>query len=168
MTASPEFFDEVDRQLDDAARLRAVQLVLATDLPPEVEQVTHDLADEVGVPYAAVTVLDARDQHVVAATAGPSSCARESSHCQYVVGTGSVLAINNTEASSLWRRLRRNLVGGMPLQAYLGVPLLVGRPGAQEVIGAVCVVDVEPRVWTAPDHLAVTVAARKVARLLDR
>lgn len=159
----PIDFEALDRALDDPSRVDAARRTLNRPLPAGVELVTRELADRVGVPYAAVTVLDDRHQHVLAATDGPDECSRDSSHCQYVVGTGKLLAINNTEADSMWRRLARNLICGAPLQAYLGVPL----QSEQQPIGAVCVVDVKPREWTAEDHLAVTRASQRVAKLLS-
>ncbi len=50
------------------------------------------------------------------------------------------------------------------LRSYLGVPL-IGEGG--HTLGAHCVIDVRPRVFTEVDTAALTEAAEKAMRLLD-
>lgn len=47
--------------------------------------------------------------------------------------------------------------------AYLGVPL-TDEEG--EVLGAVCVVDIVPRLWTAEDHYALFETSQMITRIL--
>lgn len=158
-------FDQVDARLNAPERLEAVTEILERrPLPDSVREEIEALAHRLDTPFAAATVLDDRYQHFIATNSGPfESCERDNSHCQYVISTGIPLAINNTQESSLWRRLYRIAVDGVPLQAYLGSPLKYN----DQVLGAICVVDFKPRIWTAEDHYQVSETARRVSEILE-
>lgn len=143
----------LDVELDNPERIAAAHEMLDRPVPASVGNITRELAIQVGAPFASVTVLDEHQQYFLATSDGAmDSCSRDDSHCQYVVGTGFPLVINNTQSSSFWRRTVRNVIHGRRLQAYLGLPL---KNADGITIGAVCVVDLEPRNWTANDHYLV-------------
>lgn len=156
----------VDATLDDPGRLSVTQRVIAVQWPrPELQTMLDELAGVVRVPFTAATLLDGSEQHFLATNGGPvASCSRETSHCQYVIATGRFLAIADTQASPLWSRLHRQMLGRKPLQAYLGFPLRV----LDQTIGAVCAVDVVRHDWSTDDQFAVYDTARRAGLLLER
>lgn len=156
----------VEKAVNDPARLAVVTRIIKSAGWPsqQVQTVLTALADDLECQFSAATLIDGSHQHFLATNNGPlEACSRDASHCQYVIATGSFLAINSADASPLWRRLARLGIGGKPLQAYLGAPLRVEK----QVLGAVCVVDTEPREWTSEDQYAVYAASRKVAGILE-
>ena len=159
---------QVEDVLDSPSRLHAVKRTLEQPVPPLVFVLIRTLAADLNVPFAAVTVLDEKYQHFLATSMeddGPKSCDREDSHCQYVIGTGQMLAINNTASHAFWKRVWRNVISGEErLQAYLGVPL---KDESGEVLGAVCVVDTKPRNWSAEEHYSLYETSNMVTRVLS-
>lgn len=154
----------LERVLDDPERLAQVALVKAKGVPAQVTDLCHELAADRGVHWVGITLVDDRYQHVMTSSgAVVSECRREDGHCQYVIGSGGTLALNDVEQHGFWRRLHRNVVEGRQLHAYIGVPLRFNR----QVIGSVCAVDIKPRVWTAQDHDALVQLANKVVVLLE-
>lgn len=156
----------VDAALDDPTRLAVVQRILGHGWPSTaVQDCLVGLAEEVGVPFTAATLLDGSEQHFLATNGGPiESCSRDSSHCQYVIASGTFLAINDMGVDPVWRRLLRVAVRGRPIQAYLGVPLKVHG----QVLGAVCCVDTSPREeWSTDDQYATYRVARQVSAVLE-
>lgn len=156
---------QVEDALDSPTRIAAARRTLERPVPPLVVVLIRTLAADLNVPFAAATVLDEKYQHFLASSADIEACDREDSHCQYVIGTGRMLAINNTKEHSFWKRAWRLAIpGGENLQAYLGVPL---KDEAGEILGSVCVVDIKPRVWTAEEHYALYETSTLITRLIS-
>lgn len=157
----------VDNAMDDPDRLAVVRRIVKAQWPiPEAQALLTELAADRDVPFAAATLLDGSEQHFLATNGGPlQSCSRDASHCQYVIASGTFLAICDTASSPLWRRTTRRRINGKPLQAYLGVPLRVHG----QVLGAVCLVDTKPRPeWTSDDQYEAYRTARRISEHLER
>lgn len=158
-------FEQVEGVLDSPSRLSSVKKTLERPVPPLVHVLIRTLAADLDVPFAAATVLDEELQHFLSTSEGDvEACSRDSSKCQFVIGSGMMVAINNVERHSIFRRMLRNVMGSVTLQAYLGVPL---KDEKGEVLGAVCVVDTKPRVWTAEEHYALYETSEMITRLLN-
>lgn len=154
--------ERVDAALEDRDRLAQVGRVLSRPHSPESDEIVRDVAARIDVPWAGLTVLDSQVMHFMSTSDGPmTSCPLDGSKCQYVIATGASLAIDNAHAG-IWRRLIRSVVSGIVVEAYLGVPLVIGG----ETVGALCIVDDHPRHWTAEEHFMLVRACQKIAELL--
>lgn len=159
-------FEEIARRLDDPARLNSVRSTLAKPVPPLVDVLIRALAADLDCAFAAVTIIDDTHQHFLSTNMGKmESCERDASKCQFVIGTGHMVAINNVKSTGMWRWIIQGLTPGSndPLQAYLGVPL---KNSDGQILGAVCVVDDKPRVWTAKEHYALYETSKLVTSIL--
>lgn len=139
------------------------------------------LRETVGSDVAAVTLLEPTRQRLIGAAGlgAPYDVTRETplshSFCQYVVSDGRPLVVADA-------RLVPELAGNpaipdLDVIAYAGWP--ISRPAApsagdvagkqcNEVLGAVCVIDHEPREWSSRDLLALCDLARDCADDLAR
>lgn len=165
-TQEPPSADAVEEALLNVQRLLVVDRIVRKQWPvPEVQEMLVDLAAYVDAPFAAATMLDGTTQHFLATNGGPmETCSRDTSHCQYVITTGTFLAIHDAATEVPWKQRARNIILGKRLQAYLGVPLKVDG----QVIGAVCVVDTEAHEWTPDEQFETYRVARKVSEILER
>lgn len=136
----------------DPARLEALRRLGLLDAPQQdvFDRLSRLVRRVLNVPVALVTLVDAERQFFLSAEGlgEPWSERRETplshSFCQYVVGTGAGLNIENAREDP---RVRDNLaVSELGLVAYLGMPL---RSAEGFVLGALCAVDHVPRQWTA-------------------
>ncbi len=120
-------------------------------------------------PFGYVTVVDDRSSHWLASVGmddGEPAQRRnpvEESFCQYVIGMGDVLMIDDARCDA---RTRNNpSVESMGLVAWAGAPL---RSVGGEILGTVCVVDTEVRSWTADDAWLLSELAALAGLLADR
>ncbi len=157
--------------LEDPARLAALR---ATGLLESAEVATFDrvtrlAARALKAPLAQVNLVSA-DAQVPKAAYAPDDPEPErwrvpvglaSSFCQHVVTTGEPLVVGDARVHPLVRENRATTEAG--IVAYASVPL---RAPDGAVIGSVCVVDFEPREWSAADlealHACAEVAAEAV------
>lgn len=141
----------VDSEVARADRLAALSRTRLLDTPAEdaYNRIANLAAKILAAPIATVTLID-RDRQFYKACIGlpePLSDIRETpleySFCRHTIAVGEPLVIADT--------LLDERVAGMPsvteygVRAYAGIPLLVDR----EAIGTLCVMDLEPRSWTA-------------------
>ena len=151
-------------------RLRALVASRLLEAPAEEEfdRLTRLLCRLLGVPVALITVVDAARQHFVSqqGLAEPWASERGTplshSFCQYVVGDGKLLQVEDARRDE---RLRDNLaIEDLGVVSYLGVPL---RDAEGNVLGAVCAIDGTPRQWSPDDiqalDLIATLAASEIA-----
>lgn len=143
----------------DPDRLRALQATGLLDAPrDEAFDRTVRLARRlVGAPVALLSLVDADRQFFLGeeGLAEPTRSARETplsqSFCQHVVLREGPLAVGDARRDPLVAD--NEAVTALDVTAYLGVP--VRAPGG-EVLGALCVLDSEPRTWGADDLDALT------------
>lgn len=108
-----------------------------------------------GSPIVAVNVLDRSHQHTIAAHgAAPATIARSDSLCDRVVRSGRPWVANNLHHS--W--------GDTVIRSYAGVPV-TGREGVP--VAALCLIDDQPRQFTATDVKELTAAAVVVQDQLE-
>ncbi|MDF1504261.1 EAL domain-containing protein [Roseisolibacter sp. H3M3-2] len=139
-------------RLGAPSRLAAVRAsgVLHGASNPVLDRLSRLAAQLLDVPSAAVTLVDDRRQHF-AGMAGVRGWAAEGrgtplSHsiCQHVAATGAPLVVERTAEHPLLAG--SPAVDELEVAAYAGVPLTTA---AGETLGALCAMDVAPRVWTA-------------------
>jgi hypothetical protein len=103
-------------------------------------------------PIATVTLVDADRQFFKSAVGLPEPMARarqtplSRSVCRHAVGTGTTLVIPDTRSHPLLREQPE--VAEQGIVAYLGVPL---RAASGHVLGTLCVMDSQARVWSGED-----------------
>ncbi len=135
--------------ITDPGRLQAVHDTGLSDQgSPDLDAVARLAATALGVPYAAITLVD-RDSQLMAgrhpgAPAGDRRLPLEASLCKFAVATGKPFIVDDTR--------RDPLVAGTPLVrsgdvlAYAGIPLADHR---HRIVGAMAAWDRHARQWSA-------------------
>ena len=138
----------------DPTRLQALHDSDLLDSPPEevFDELTSLAAQLLGVPTALMSLVDSHRQFFKsqAGLGEPWSSARETplshSFCQWVVSSKENLVVFDAKQHPVL--CNNSAVKDLGVSAYAGVPL-IAEPG--HVIGAFCVVDSEPKQWTAEE-----------------
>ncbi len=151
----------------DAKRLAALYQTKLLDSQPDraFDRITEFTCKLLNTSFAFVTLIDS-DRHFflsMSAQDGPVSGEREASpmysFCQNVVVTNKSHAINNVKDGGLVCKTEvQNRFG---IVAYLGTPL---RTPNNEPIGSLCVIENQPRTWTAEDKRLINEAAELVVK----
>ncbi|MBG0814593.1 GAF domain-containing protein [Planomonospora sp. ID82291] len=137
-------------RVHDGRRLRTLHAtgLLEADGAPLLDRVTRLAVRWLGVPSAMVSLIDA-DRQVIVSAAGPvaSGGGRRTppppSLGRHIVATDAPLTVPDARADARWGGTGA-AVAGLP-RSYAGVPL---RSGDGQVLGALCVIDAEPRQWS--------------------
>jgi GAF domain-containing protein len=134
-----------------------VELPPRTPLPAEAvpifDRFARLVADRLNVPVALVSLVDVNGQVFPGAFGLPepwlSERATPLSHsfCRHVITSGDALVVGNANDDALVAN--NPAVMELGVIAYAGVPL---RTGDGPVVGAMCAIDHQPRVWT-PEQL---------------
>jgi diguanylate cyclase (GGDEF)-like protein/PAS domain S-box-containing protein len=157
-------------QLQDPERLYELQRTRLLDSPPEeaFDSITRLTARLLDVSIAQITLLTAERQYIksISGSTEPSKfgCNVPISHsfCQYSVETGEPLAIVDAREHPLvWDN---PAVAELNAIAYLGIPLTTG---SGYVLGSLCVIDHQPRKWTAVDEEILSDLAKSVSSQID-
>ena len=132
------------------ARLAAVQASGLDDATarPALDDLTRLAARLLGASASFVALLLAQEDRYVSHTGLPPPLADEArcggrSLCHYTLAASETLVIEDTTAHAPWRQVPS--VGAIGGRAYIGVPLRLDG----QVIGSFCVIDQQPRAWTA-------------------
>ena len=160
--------------LADAARLaelHATGLLHAAGAPaqPTLDGLTRLAARLLGAPTALVSLVDVERQVLVSGVGLPEpwATARETplSHsvCQHVVASAGPLAIEDARDHQL--PLDGLALSELGVVAYAGMPL---RTGTGHVLGSLCVIDGQPRRWSADDLLTLEELARAATAEIER
>ena len=151
----------------DPARLAAVRRtgLLDQGLQESLQRYTRLAAKLTGTPLSLVSVIDADRQYFSGAFGTElEQTPLDSSYCKHAVADGSQLCVEDS-----WRDeilFTNGATSGLGVRAYLGSPFSAdGNP-----IGALCVIDRNPRLWTEDDRqiiddLAMAVSADIELRL---
>ena len=142
-------------RLDDK-RLRVLESTQLLDSEPETgfDRLTRLAANLLGTPIALVTLVDERRQFFKSARGlgEPWAARRETplshSFCQFVARDRAALIVGDARLHPLLRD--SPAISELGAIAYAGIPLVVDA----ETIGALCVIDDQPREW-APDKLQI-------------
>lgn len=154
-SADEQAVDPLDRLIADPARLAVLRGtgLLDSERDERFDRLTRLAAQFLIAPAAFLSLVDEhRDFYKSAVGFGePLATTREMrgrTFCQYALQSAAPLVIDDVAAHPVYRV--GPTVTTLGVAAYLGVPLLVD----QQVIGAMCVVDMTPRAWT-PDEVRV-------------
>ena len=156
-----------DRKLDDeAGRLAALRRYDVLDTAPEApfEVLTQLARDVLGVPIAAVSLIDA-DRQWFKSIAGLNACetARNISFCTYTIKHRKPLVIPDTTMDA--RFYDNPLVTGAPwIRSYLGIPLET--PDGYN-LGAFCAIDTKPRNFSVSEIANLATFAKLVLNELE-
>jgi DNA-binding NarL/FixJ family response regulator len=141
--------------LHDPARLNQLSALRLLDTPEEeqFDRLTRMATKALGTPIALISLVDQRRQFFKSACglSEPWSSRRETplthSFCKHVVGRARALVVQDARVHPLV--CENAAVTELGIIAYLGIPLAM-RGGL--TFGSYCVVDLEPRPWTAADR----------------
>jgi PAS domain S-box-containing protein len=123
------------------------------DTPPEeaFDRLTRLAARLLRAPVALVSLVEPHRQFLKSTFGLPEPAVREAplshSFCKHVVATSAPLVVNDAREHPLV--CDNGAVEDLGVVAYLGVPF---RAPAGEVLGALCVIDHEPRAWHDEDR----------------
>jgi GAF domain-containing protein len=146
--------DDVAKALAEPRRLAALHDAALLDSPPEepFDRLARLAARVVGAPVALVTAVD-HDRQFFKSCLGlpePWATQRETplshSFCQHVVAEKEPVIISDARKDE--RLLDNHAIRDLGVIAYLGVPLIT-RDG--HAVGALCVIDHEPRIWKSDE-----------------
>lgn len=149
------------------SRLKAVRNARLLDSPAEeaFDSLTQLAAVLLRAPVSFVTVVDAERDFYKSQHGFPNALAQEremsgTTFCHFTLARSEALVINDTLADERWRTVPT--VTTLQVRSYIGVPLTIDG----ENIGSFCVVDVEPREWSAADREIVKQLGRSATREL--
>lgn len=163
MPASPPDPAEDVRRL---AALRAIELIGAAPMR-EFEALAELAARLIGTPMAALTVIDAAKQRVVAGFGvAPGSMPRGDSFCDHAIRAPRMMVVPDTHDDV--RFVDNILVTEAPhLRFYAGMPIRARAGDDRVPIGALCVLDHAPRKIDADQRAALTRLAHIAEALID-
>jgi serine phosphatase RsbU (regulator of sigma subunit) len=141
-------------QVFDAARIAAVRRTGLLDTPgePAFDRLTRLAATLLGTPMAFVTLVDDRRSFwkscagIEATDPAERQNPVEHSFCQYVIGSGAELIVDDTESDE--RTQGNPAIELMGVHAWAGFPI---RSPEGHVLGTFCAVDTVTRDWTPHD-----------------
>jgi signal transduction histidine kinase len=143
----------------DSGRLAAVRETALLDTPAEqaFDRLTRLATRILGVPISLVSLVD-RDRDFWKSCVGvpePYASEREirlkPSFCQHAITSRAPLIVNDATLDPAFANFPA--VATLGVRAYLGIPLVTDDGVA---LGSFCVLDMEPRQWTADDVELVT------------
>lgn len=146
---------------EEIARLKAVYSVglLDTERETEFDELVQLAAAICGTPMSGITLLDERRQWFKAEEGiGVTETPREFAFCDYTIRSKKLFVVEDARADT--RFAANPLVIGDPhVQFYAGMPLTTREGFA---LGALCVIDREPRKLSRQQKQALEVLARQV------
>ena len=151
---------------DDEQRLATLHTygILGTPQDPSLDELTRLAADLFRVPAALISLVD-RDQLWFQSCVGitVAHAPRAGSPCEVAITADAVLAVPDMPADA--RFAAHPLVTAKPgMRFYAGAPIVVE---GNQALGTLCVVDYEPRTFTAAERSALAVLARQAGVHLE-
>lgn len=159
------------RPSDETQRLEELRCTQLLDTPPDprFDHITKKLTRIINVPIALVTLVDAERQFFKAQTGLPEDLAtaretpRDVSVCNQVVISNEALVVEDLARD---RRFANNsLLKEKKLRFYAGTPL---RTASGNVLGALCVLDYQPRKFDDHELRLLQVSAEEVMELITQ
>jgi signal transduction protein with GAF and PtsI domain len=156
-------------RINDPDRISALWRTNLLDSGAErrFDQVTRLAATLLGAPSAFITLIDLdrqyhKSQHVTDSQAEryPDEVPLKASFCKHVVESGEPFIVENAREHDL---VRDNEAVQHGVIAYAGVPFQSGG----QTLGALCVVDSQPRKWSDANLEDLKVLARSIERLIS-
>jgi hypothetical protein len=141
-----------DRVVRDRRRLAALHATGLLDSPPEesFDRLATLAAKLLNTPVALISLIDEERQFFKSChgLGEPWSSARETplshSYCRHALNAGNPLVIEDARSHPLVRG--NPAITELKARAYAGAPLITGEGHA---LGTLCVLDEQPRSWTA-------------------
>jgi signal transduction protein with GAF and PtsI domain len=156
-------------RINDPDRISALWRTNLLDSGAErrFDQVTRLAATLLGAPSAFITLIDLdrqyhKSQHATDPKAEryPDEVPLQASFCKHVVESGEPFLVENAREHDL---VRDNEAVQHGVIAYAGVPFQSGG----QTLGALCVVDSQPRKWSEANLEDLKVLARSIERLIS-
>lgn len=150
-------------------RLKALRATRLLDSPQdgEFDQLTRLASHLLNVPNALVTLLSSDRQYVKSSANGDpesshpvgSSQVLDESFCKHAITSGEPFTVEDAREHPLVRHTSAVVNG---IVAYAGVPL----ESDGEAIGALCVIDSRPRIWSTEELETLRALARSATQLV--
>jgi diguanylate cyclase (GGDEF)-like protein/PAS domain S-box-containing protein len=166
---TPGTTDPSAAELRERDRMQALRDTGLLDhaVDPEFDRLTNLVAKLLKVPTALISLVDENRQFFLSAfgLGQPWAKKRETpithSFCKVAVTANAPLVVDNAKLDP---RVRENLaVRDLGVMAYAGIPLL----SAAQPIGALCVIEQQPRTWTSDEVELLTELAHTVEKRLE-
>jgi len=146
---------------DDAERIEALLASGALDaaLDPLCEETIRHAINAFDAKYAEIAWVDARHVHTPASPLEDASVPRELAPCSWVVGDDKEIVVGDVQRDPRFAHNPRLSAHG--IRFYAGVPL---RDHEQRPLGALCIMDTQPRGMSAQDLIVLTEMADALMR----
>lgn len=160
---------EVPPTLDEACRLEVLEALGLIGAAPEADlaALTEFAARLIGTPMASISLIDARDQHLLASfNMDTTPVPRGVTFCDQTIRQDGLMVVPDARHD---RRFADSiLVQGAPhLRFYAGVPINARASGLRAPVGALCVLDSEPRDLSEDQRLALIRLGTLAEALID-
>jgi len=155
-----------DKLQDESGRLAALMRydVLDTPSEPAIDRITDLVRMAIGVPMAAVSLIDTDRQTFKSVSGmGRDPTARSQAFCNFTIAGRQPFMVTDATKDDRLSHFDQ-VVGGSKIRSYLGVPL---RSPDGYNIGSLCAIDVEPRSFDALQIAILENLARLVVETLE-
>lgn len=137
---------------DEFGRQRALDAMNVVDTPkePEFERITELVKSIFGAPVVAVSIIDRRRQWFKSIQGlDVKETTRDVAFCNHTIRQGACFKVEDATKDPLFAN--NPLVTGEPgIRSYLGAPL---KTQDGYMLGALCVIDYEPRTFTSEQEI---------------
>lgn len=150
-------------------RLRAVAALGELTADPWCDDLVTSVRDVMGAPVALVSIVGRHHQRFPGACGLPEPWQRHRStplthsFCQYVVGSGRPLVVADARRHPVLHD--NQAIGDLGTVAYAGAPIVTA---TGQILGAFCVIDVRPRIWTGEELQKVVAYAAQCGKHFSR
>lgn len=152
--------------LDDSARVNEAEYIAANvskEKQVRLDELCSRICNLLEVPMTAVTLIDGKNQIVLGACGmDRDPMGRDQSLCIFVASSGLGFELGDLDVSEQ-DLVCLPAVRDREIRAYIGRPLVV----RNQTIGALCLVDYVPRVWTEKENILLTDYALFVSNILE-
>ncbi len=154
---------------DEVRRLEVLDALGLIGAAPELdlEALTEFAARLIGTPMASISLIDSHDQHLLASfNMDRTPVPRGMTFCDRTIGQDGVMVVPDARQD---RRFADSILvrDGPRFRFYAGVPLRVRSSGQQAPIGALCVLDSEPRELGENERIALLRLGKLAEALID-
>ncbi len=149
----------------EPVRLRAVATLGESAIDPWCDDLVAAARDRLDAPVALVSIVGRHDQRFPGARGLPEpwqqhrSTPLTHSFCQHVVGSGRPLVVADARRHPVLHD--NQAIPDLGTVAYVGAPIVTA---TGQILGAFCVIDVRPRIWTGRDLQQVVAYAASCGR----
>ncbi|HCB76328.1 MAG TPA: hypothetical protein DEP91_09155 [Sphingomonas bacterium] len=154
---------------DEARRLEVLDALGLIGAAPELDldALTEFAARLIGTPMASISLIDSRDQHLLASfNMDRTPVPRGVTFCDQTIRQDGVMVVPDARHD---RRFADSMLvrEGPRFRFYAGVPIHVRSSGQQARVGALCVLDSEPRDLGENERMALLRLGKLAEALID-